>query len=72
MEVRIQGRGDTTSCRSSASLEGGDYLEWTADGKAVTWAWGAQFFRQPIDANEPQKTDIAVESPRARRKARCC
>ena len=50
------------------SLEGGDYLKWTADGKAVTWAWGAQFFRQPIDATEPQKTDVVVELPRSRPK----
>ncbi len=69
VEVRIQGRGDTPPSRSSAmSLEGGDYLDWTADGKAVTWAWGAQFFRQPIDAAEPQKTDIVVELPRSRPK----
>ena len=48
------------------SAEGGDYLRWTRDGKAVTWAWGAQFFQQPVDADTPQKTDVAVELPRAR------
>ena len=68
VEVRIQGRGDTNVPVKPMSLDGGDYLDWTTDGKAVTWAWGAQFFRQPIDATEPQKTDIVVEAPRSRPK----
>ncbi len=69
VEVRIQGRGDSATVPvKPMSLEGGDYLDWTADGKAVTWAWGAQFFRQPIDAAEPQKTDVVVELPRSQPK----
>jgi Tol biopolymer transport system component/imidazolonepropionase-like amidohydrolase len=69
VEVRIQGRADNTAVPvKRMSLDGGDYLEWTADGKAVTWAWGAQFFRQAIDAAEPQKTDVVIEMPRARPK----
>jgi Tol biopolymer transport system component/imidazolonepropionase-like amidohydrolase len=48
------------------SLEGGDYINWSADGSAVTWAWGAQFFRQPIDASEPATLDVVVELPRSR------
>src|SRR4029453_18097631 len=48
------------------SQEGGDYLEWSADGKSVSWAWGSQFFRQAIDAADPQKTDVVVDMPRAR------
>lgn len=67
VEVRIQGRADNTSVPvKRMSLEGGDYLDWTADGSAVTWAWGAQFFRQPIAENEPVKTDVVVELPRAK------
>ena len=68
VEVRIQGRGDTSLPVKPMSLEGGDYIEWTADGKAVTWAWGSQFFRQNIDVAEPQKADIVVELARARPK----
>ncbi len=68
VEVRIQGRGDTSLPVKPMSLEGGDYIEWTADGKAVTWAWGSQFFRQGIDAAEPQKADVVVELARARPK----
>ena len=69
VEVRIQGRAENTSVPvKPMSLEGGDYLAWTADGKAVTWTWGSQFFRQPIDATDSQKTDIVVERPRARPK----
>jgi Tol biopolymer transport system component/imidazolonepropionase-like amidohydrolase len=67
VEVRIQGRGDGATVPVKAmSLEGGDYIKWSGDGSAVTWAWGAQFFRQPIDAAEPAKTDVVVELPRSR------
>jgi Tol biopolymer transport system component/imidazolonepropionase-like amidohydrolase len=69
VEVKIQGKADNTAVPvKRMSQEGGDYLEWTADGKSVTWAWGAQFFRQAIDAPEPQKTDVVSEAPRARPK----
>ena len=66
VEVRIAGSGDTNVPVKRMSLDGGDYLSWTRDGRAVTWAWGAQFFRQPIDAAEPQQTEVAVEMPRSR------
>ena len=51
------------------SLEGGDYLAWSADGKSVTWAWGAKFYRQDVGADKPEMTDVVVEAPRARCKA---
>lgn len=67
VDVRIQGKADNTVVPvKRMSLDGGDYLNWSADGRSVTWAWGAQFFRQDIDATEPQKTDISIEWPRAR------
>ncbi len=69
VDIRITGRADSASVPvKRMSAEGGDYLQWTADGKAVTWAWGAQFFQQPIDATDPQKTDLVIELPRARAK----
>jgi Tol biopolymer transport system component len=69
IDVRIQGRGgDSAVPVKRLSTEGGDYLRWTTDGKAVTWAWGSQFFRQETDATEPQKADVAVEFTRARPK----
>lgn len=67
--VRIQGKADNTSVPvTRMSLDGGDYLDWTPNGQAVTWAWGAQFFRQDIGATEPQRTDVVVELPRPRPK----
>lgn len=67
VEVRIQGRAENTAVPvKRMSADGGDYLQWSADGRSVSWAWGAQFFRQAIDAAEPQKTDVVVERPRAR------
>ena len=67
VDIRLTGRGDNAAVPvKRMSAEGGDYLQWTRDGKAVTWAWGAQFFQQPIDADTPQKTDVTIEAPRTR------
>ncbi|MEO8679061.1 MAG: amidohydrolase family protein [Vicinamibacterales bacterium] len=67
VEVRIQGRADNTTVPvKRMSLDGGDYLGWTLDGRAMTWSWGAQFFRQALDAAEPERTEVVVELPRAR------
>ncbi len=70
VEIRIQGRGDSSSMPvTRLSQEGGDYLEWTADGSAVTWAMGSLFFRQPPTGDgEPQRMEFVVERPRARPK----
>lgn len=66
VDVRITGRGDTAVPVTRMSPAGGDYLDWTADGQVMTWALGAQFFRQTVDAAEPTKTDVVVSVPRAR------
>jgi dipeptidyl aminopeptidase/acylaminoacyl peptidase len=50
------------------SAEGGDYLDWSPDGKWVTWSWGSKFYRQSLTADKPEVTDIKVEAPRARPK----
>lgn len=69
VDIKVTGRGDTAVVPiKRMSAEGGDYLRWTRDGKGVTWAWGAQFFQQPIDAEAPEKTDVTVELTRARAK----
>ncbi len=68
VNIRIERRGDSAVPVKNMSLEGGDYLDWSADGKAVTWAWGSQFFRQDITATDPRKTDVVVEMPRTKPK----
>jgi Tol biopolymer transport system component/imidazolonepropionase-like amidohydrolase len=69
VDIRITGRGENAPVPvKRMSAEGGDYLQWTRDGKGVTWAWGAQFFQQAIDSDTPQKTDVVIEMPRARAK----
>lgn len=65
VEVRI-GRDAAAVPVTRMSTEGGDYLDWTRDGTAVTWALGSQVFRQAIDAAAPQRIDVRVEVPRAR------
>ncbi|MEZ5421434.1 MAG: hypothetical protein R2708_29410, partial [Vicinamibacterales bacterium] len=68
VEMRIQGgNADRTAVPvTRMSAEGGDYLDWTADGNTVVWALGAQVFRQAVGAAEPQRTEVVVEVPRAR------
>ncbi len=67
VDIRITGRAENAVVPvKRMSAEGGDYLQWTGDGKAVTWAWGAQFFQQPADASESLKMDVVVDLPRAR------
>jgi imidazolonepropionase-like amidohydrolase/Tol biopolymer transport system component len=50
------------------SADGGDYLAWSRDGKAVTWGWGTRFYRQEISADKPESVDVKVEAARARPK----
>lgn len=68
VEIRIQGRGEPSSMPvTRLSQEGGDYLNWTADGAEVTWGMGALFFRQAMAGEgDPQRMEFVVERPRAR------
>ena len=67
VDVRIQGRADTTVPVTRLSPEGGDYVQWTADSRDVTWALGAVFSRQAATGEgTPSTLDVVVERPRAR------
>jgi Tol biopolymer transport system component/imidazolonepropionase-like amidohydrolase len=67
LEVRVQGRGDTTVPVTRLSQEGGDYLGWTSDGQQVTWGMGALFFRQAaVGTGEPQRQELVVERTRVK------
>ncbi|MFN7928578.1 MAG: amidohydrolase family protein [Blastocatellia bacterium] len=69
VNVSITGATPTTSVPvKKMSADGGDFLAWTPDGKAVTWAWGRKVFRQAIDADKPDSFEAIVEMPRARTK----
>ncbi|MGE0103617.1 MAG: amidohydrolase family protein [Blastocatellales bacterium] len=65
--VSVSGPNSTVPVRK-LSAEGGDYLEWSKDGKQVTWSWGTKFNRQAITADKPESFDITVEMPRAKPK----
>jgi Tol biopolymer transport system component len=64
--ITITPNGQSAVPITRISLDGGDYLNWSADGKAITWSWGAKFYRQDLAAAAPNATDIIVEVPRAR------
>jgi Tol biopolymer transport system component/imidazolonepropionase-like amidohydrolase len=68
VNVSITGPGPSSVPVKKMSLEGGDYLSWSADGRSVSWAWGARFFRQDIGSEKPDSADIVVEAPRSRPK----
>jgi len=46
------------------SKEGGEYLNWTPDGKSVTWGLGATFYRQAVSADKPESFTATIETPR--------
>ncbi|HVF47499.1 MAG TPA: amidohydrolase family protein [Pyrinomonadaceae bacterium] len=50
------------------SVLGGDFLNWSGDGKTVSWSWGTKLYRQDVSADKPETFDIVVEAPRARPK----
>ena len=67
VDIKIQGRADGTPVPvKRMSLEGGDYLRWSSDGATMTWALGAQFFRQTPRRRRAAEDHIVVELPRAR------
>ena len=41
------------------------YLEWSRDGKSVSWSLGTKFYRQDVTADKPESFDIKVTAPRA-------
>jgi Tol biopolymer transport system component len=45
---------------------GGDFIEWSADGKLATWSIGASFFRwDPVVADSAQRAKAVIDSIRA-------
>ena len=50
------------------SVFGGDYLEYSRDGKYVSWSWGTKLYRQAINEDKPLEVDIKVAMPRHRPK----
>jgi Tol biopolymer transport system component/imidazolonepropionase-like amidohydrolase len=52
------------------SEEGGYFVNWTHDGSAVTWGWGPEYFRMPLDViqrqgEKPARTAVSLSEPRA-------
>ncbi|MCI0490164.1 MAG: amidohydrolase family protein [Blastocatellia bacterium] len=68
VKVSIAGGGPSSVPVKKMSAEGGDYIAWSADGKWVTWSWGAKFYRQDVTAEKAETSDIVIEAPRARPK----
>jgi Tol biopolymer transport system component/imidazolonepropionase-like amidohydrolase len=48
------------------TLDGGEYLNWTPDGRSVTWSLGATFYRQAVGADKAETFTASIEAPRAK------
>jgi Tol biopolymer transport system component/imidazolonepropionase-like amidohydrolase len=68
INVTIAAAGPAPIPVKKMSVEGGDYLAWSADGKSVTWALGAKFYRQSVSADKPEISEAVIEAPRAKPK----
>ena len=67
VKINVKGKGDDSAVPvKRLSREGGDYLSWTADAKAVVWSLGGTIYRQALDADKPDEFEPVVEAPRAR------
>ncbi len=66
--ISITANGPSSVPVKKMSFEGGDYLAWAKDGKSVTWAWGARFYKQDLSADKPEMSEVVVEGSRARPK----
>jgi len=45
--------------------DGGSYLAWTADGKALTWSYANSAYKQTLEAAAPTRIDVDLRVPRA-------
>jgi Tol biopolymer transport system component/imidazolonepropionase-like amidohydrolase len=63
VQVSVVGASSSVPVKKM-SAEGGDFLAWTNDGKAVTWGWGRNFYRQETGAEKPEIVAVAVTMPR--------
>ncbi len=68
VNVTIAPAGPASVPVKKISSEGGDYIEWSSDGKTVTWAMGARFYRQGIAADKPEIAEAVIDAARARPK----
>src|SRR5580704_5395882 len=50
IEISVTPKGPSAVSVKKMSAEGGDYLGWSADAKAVTWSLGSKFYRQDLTA----------------------
>src|SRR5205823_996249 len=54
VKISVRGTGDSVVPVKRLSREGGSYLSWSADGKAVLWALGSTIYRQALAADKPE------------------
>ncbi|MGE5242629.1 MAG: amidohydrolase family protein [Betaproteobacteria bacterium] len=66
VKISVHGAGDSVVPVKRLSREGGRYLSWSADGKAVIWALGNTIYRQGLTADAPEEFHPIVEAPRAK------
>ncbi|HMO81149.1 MAG TPA: amidohydrolase family protein [Pyrinomonadaceae bacterium] len=63
INVNLSGPNANVPFKRMSTL-GGDYIAWAPDGKSVSWSWGTNLYRQGIDADKPETTNIKVSAAR--------
>lgn len=63
INVNLAGPSANVPFKKMSTL-GGDYIDWSRDGKSVTWSWGTNFYRQGVDAEKPETTAVKVTAAR--------
>ncbi|HCA57642.1 MAG TPA: hypothetical protein DEP46_06595, partial [Blastocatellia bacterium] len=63
INVNLAGPSANVPFKKMSTL-GGDYIDWSRDGRSVTWSWGTNFYRQGVDAEKPETTAVKVTAAR--------
>lgn len=63
LEVKPRGKEVSVPLKQ-INAEGGTYLNWTADGSAVTWSMGNKFYKQSLDSRSASSESLLAQLPR--------
>jgi Tol biopolymer transport system component/imidazolonepropionase-like amidohydrolase len=66
IKISVKPKGDAAVPIKRIGTEGGDYIGWSADGKAVVWALGNNIHWQDATADTSRTAAAVIDVPRAK------